>query len=134
MVYSYNNQNQKDFRKKLRSSLGSPEIILWQQLKGSKLGHKFRRQYGVGPYSLDFYCPEFRLVIELDGATHDSPEAQEKDIHRTEFLNKQNVRVVRFQNKDVLSNLDGVVHDIEKYLTRGLPPRPDQSIGAPLLF
>ena len=116
MGYLYNNTNQKDLRQKLRNNLGLPEVILWRELKGSKLGKKFRRQYGVGSYSLDFYCPELRLGIELDGATHDNPVAYTHDQKRTEFIRSQNIKIIRFQNNDVLNNLNGVVEEIKKHL------------------
>jgi len=117
MDYLYNNTDQKDLRKKLRSNLGLPEIIIWRELKDSKLGKKFRRQYGVGKYSLDFYCPELRFGIELDGSTHDSRESYAHDQEREHFITSQNIKIIRFQNKDVLNNLNGVVEEIKKYLT-----------------
>lgn len=116
MDYLYNNTAQKDLRQKLRGNLGLPEILLWRELKGSKLGKKFRRQYGVGKYSLDFYCPEIRLGLELDGNTHDSNQSQVYDLSRTEFIQNQNIKVIRFQNKDVLNNLNGVLEEIKKHL------------------
>jgi very-short-patch-repair endonuclease len=116
MSFLYNTVGQKDLRKKLRNSLGLPEIILWGELKGSKLGKKFRRQYGVGKYSLDFYCPDLRLGIELDGSTHDNPESYAYDRERTNFINSQNIKIIRFQNKDVLTNLTSVVEQIKKNL------------------
>lgn len=116
MDYLYNNAIQKDLRKKLRNNLGLPEIILWKELKGNKLGKKFRRQYGVGSYSLDFYCPELHLGIELDGYTHDNPGSHENDQRRTEFIHSQNIKIIRFQNKEVLNNLNGVIQEIKKYL------------------
>ncbi len=93
-----------------------PEIILWEQLRASKLGKKFRRQYGVGKFVLDFYSPQIRLGIELDGATHDNIKSFEKDIIRQKFIESQNIKVIRFQNKDVLENLEGVINEIKKYL------------------
>lgn len=117
MVYLYNSNINKDLRKKLRNSLGLPEIILWRELKGLKLGKKFRRQYGVGSYVLDFYCPELRIGIELDGNTHDNQKAYVYDQQRTEFIKSQNIKIIRFQNKDVLNNLDSVIEEIKKYLT-----------------
>jgi very-short-patch-repair endonuclease len=116
MDYLYNNIDKKDLRKKLRNSLGLPEIVLWRELKGSKLGKKFRRQYGVGKYSLDFYCPELRLGIELDGSTHDNQESYANDQKRTEFIQSQNIKIIRFQNKEILNSLSGVVEEIKKNL------------------
>ncbi len=116
MNYLYNNKNYKGLRKKLRNNLELPEIILWQQMKGSKLGVKFRRQHGVGKYSLDFYCPELRLGIELDGSSHDNDQSFKYDKDREDFITKQNIKIIRFQNKDILNNLNGVVEEIKKYL------------------
>src|SRR2546430_1076822 len=116
MDYLYNKTESKSLRQNLRNHLGLPEVILWNQLKGSKLGKKFRRQYGIGNYSMDFYCPELRLAIELDGETHNSPDTFEKDKVRQKFIEEQNIKVVRFLNKDVLSNLQGVLEEIKKHL------------------
>ena len=64
----YNLSEQKEFRRDLRKGMTSAEVVLWKMLSGRRLeGLKFRRQFGVGPYVLDFYCPELRLAIELDG-------------------------------------------------------------------
>ncbi|MBL8030376.1 MAG: DUF559 domain-containing protein [Candidatus Doudnabacteria bacterium] len=92
-------------------------MILWRQLKGNKLGKKFRRQYGVGIYSLDFYCPELRLGIELDGSTHDNAVSYQNDIKRAGFIESQGIKIIRFQNKEVLSDLNGVVQEIKRYLS-----------------
>ena len=119
MAFLYNSSNRKTLRQKLRNHLGLPEILLWRQLKSSQLGYKFRRQYGVGRYSLDFYCPEVRLGVELDGNTHDNPASMRSDDERTNFINQQGISIIRFQNKEVLSNLEGVIVEIKKYL----PPR-----------
>jgi very-short-patch-repair endonuclease len=123
MDYLYNSAGQKNLRQKLRNGLGLPEIILWGELKGSKLGKKFRRQYGVGKYSLDFYCPELRLGIELDGATHDDPNSYGDDRERENFIISQGIKIIRFQNKDVLKNLNEVVEEIKKSLPPRLAPR-----------
>jgi len=69
----------KDLRKKLRRSLTTAEARLWIQLKGSKLGKKFRRQHSIDRFILDFYCPELKLALELDGATHNDPKQYEHD-------------------------------------------------------
>jgi len=74
---------------------------------------------------LDFYCPEERLAIELDGAIHDYYSAQRHDQLRDEFLRGTGIRVLRFQNDDVMRNFDGVMSEIRKYLSapsRSLDP------------
>ena len=73
---------------------------------------KFRRQYSVSVYILDFYCPSCRLAVELDGESHALAEAQEYDAERTEFLSLLNIRVLRFTNSAVYRNIDGVIDTI----------------------
>ena len=86
------------------------EVALWQALRGRKLdGLRFRRQQGIGPYIVDFYCVEARLVVELDGAVHDAPSAQAYDAERTRHLNGLGIRVVRFPNDAVWQDLRGVL-------------------------
>ena len=76
-------------RRELRNNLTPAEALLWTNLKNSNLeGKKFRRQHGIGPYIADFYCPECRVIIELDGAGHYDVLAQERDALRTAFPRK----------------------------------------------
>ena len=106
-----NDQTQKDNRKLLRSNMTPAEAALWRALRGRGAGGwKFRRQQGIGPYILDFYCPELRLCIELDGSSHDYK--YEYDEQRTRFLSEQGIRVVRFQNEQMWSCMDGIVEEI----------------------
>ena len=103
----------KQRRKNLRNEATPAEVKLWRVLQQSALdGHKFRRQHGVGPYILDFYCPSERLAIELDGDSHFTDEAKEYDNERTAYLNGLNIRVLRFINTDVFDNLDSVCERI----------------------
>ena len=106
-----NESEQKILRKELRSHATPAEAVLWKMLKGRNAdGMKFRRQQGIGPYVLDFYCPELRLCVELDGSSHDYK--YEYDEQRTEFLQKQGIRVLRFSNEQVWQGLDSVVDEI----------------------
>ncbi|WP_420456480.1 endonuclease domain-containing protein [Rubrivirga sp.] len=101
---------QRPVRQHLRTHGTPAEVRLWTALKGRRLrGRQFRRQYGIGPYVLDFCCPAERLAVELDGAVHDSPQARAYDTARTEALEAEGLRVVRFENKLVFDNLDGVL-------------------------
>ena len=95
---THNQLQQKELRRKLRTHGTIAEATLWQMLKSRQIeGVKFRRQYGIGPYILDFYCPELRLCIELDGQPHFTPEGYEYDLHRTEYLNRfHGIQVMRF--------------------------------------
>jgi very-short-patch-repair endonuclease len=107
----------KPIRKSLRKSLTPAEAILWKNLQHSKLeGMKFRRQHSIGSYVVDFYCPECRLAIELDGEGHFNSIKSEYDAQRTAYLNSLNVHVLRFENKTVFDNPQGVLDTIRRNL------------------
>ena len=91
---------------------------------------KFRRQFGVGPYVLDFYCPEIRLSIELDGEVHNNYSVEDHDNIRTRFLNENNIREFRFKNDVVYHNIESIVEEILRYQQRmreGEKTKPDFS-------
>lgn len=105
----------KTFRKELRNSLTPAEASLWKLLSKSQLeGRKFRRQQSIGNYILDFYCPSERLAIELDGESHNSPEAVEYDKERDLFLNATGIKVLRFENKWVYEGTEQLLGAIKK--------------------
>lgn len=98
-------QHKKELKKKarsLRKNPTEPEIILWQKVlcRNQLYGYKFLRQKPIGNFIVDFYCPKLRLVIEVDGHTHDVDSKYDKE--RTEQLNKIGVEVVRYTNPDVM--------------------------------
>lgn len=106
-----------------------PEKRLWSRLRARQLnGLKFRRQHGIGPYIVDFYCPERSLVIEVDGDGHADPEQIEKDQQRDEYLQSIGLRVVRYTNDDLTKNVDGVIEDLQKRVgARSTSPSPSLS-------
>lgn len=106
----------KNNRKELRKHLTPAEAKLWSHLKNSQLGEKFRRQHSVGNYILDFYCAKKKLAVELDGSPHDTEQGYQNDQIRTEYINKQGITVIRFENKDVINNIEGVLVEIKKHL------------------
>ena len=113
----YNTSSKQSFRRKLRKSLTPAEAVLWTQLKNRQLdGRKFRRQVSIGRYFVDFYCPECRLVIELDGERHYSMTIDEYETERTKYLERMGLKVIRFENKDVFENLEFVVQVIRENL------------------
>ena len=77
----------------------SAEELLWDRVRGKKLqGLRFKRQYGLGPYILDFYVPQVKLCIEVDGGIHNLKEVKEKDKNRDAFMKENGIKVVRFRN------------------------------------
>src|SRR5690348_415260 len=83
----FNKSSKKDLRKNLRNNSTPAERTLWKHLQRSQLlGKKFRRQASIGRYIVDFYCPECRLIIELDGAAHFSVLKEEYEAERTQYL------------------------------------------------
>ena len=104
----------KDRRRELRRNQTDAERALWAKIRNKQfLEMKFFRQFSFGPYILDFYCPEIKLAVELDGGQHNQPEGREYDAARTNYLNAQGVEVVRFWNNEVLAEMDGVLACLE---------------------
>jgi very-short-patch-repair endonuclease len=99
----------------LRKTETKAEKILWKELRNKKLGIKFRRQYPIGNYILDFYAPYIKLGIELDGKQH--LENKEYDLERSKYLKLKNIEILRFWNSEIESNLEKVLDSINKDLT-----------------
>jgi len=115
---THNDKNLKDLRRQNRSNLTPAEAELWKHLQNSKLdGRKFRRQHSVGNYILDFYCPQEELGIELDGRDHFTDNGYEADTKRTDYLNSLNIKIIRFENKEVFNQLEGVLEEIRQNFT-----------------
>ena len=116
MNYS-NHPTTKEFRQFLRKNQTPTEHIMWKHLRKKQLnGFRFRQQHGFGPYILDFYCPELRLCIEIDGKIHDTPKNQQKDKERTRFLNQNRIDVLRFRNEEIENNIEDVIKVIKEYI------------------
>jgi len=108
-----NSTAQKHLRRALRGNATLDECLLWNALKVSRIGgRKFRRQQSFGAYVVDFYCPAEKLIVEVDGSSHDTDLANRKDLLREEFLRQAGFRILRFQSREVRENLEGVVADI----------------------
>ena len=111
-----NPTTQKNQRRDLRNHATSAEAVLWRYLKGSQVGgYKFRRQHGIGPYILDFYCPALQLCIELDGEVHNHYGEYLHDEARTRYLNENGIHVLRFENILVWQNVEGIIQEILKF-------------------
>ena len=111
--------------RELRNAATPAERKLWQYLGASRLdGHKFSRQIPLGPYFTDFICRAKRLVIEIDGYSHDGNPA--RDAMRDEYLRSLGYLVMRFTNDDVMNNVEGVVTAIEIALADRPTPNPSR--------
>ena len=108
----FNLKSNKVIRRKLRKNMTRAEVVLWQILRNKQLGFKFRRQFGIGPYIVDFYCPKLKFVIELDGDVHAINTQRMKDINRQGFLEEKGIFVKRYWNNEVLDNTDSTVEEI----------------------
>jgi len=107
----------KPFRRKLRKNMTPAEVALWLMIKNKQLdGERFLRQYSIGHFVVDFYCPKYKLAVELDGEVHFTDEAEAYDKERTEFLNSVGVRVLRFENFEVFQYPMRTLDEIRKYL------------------
>ena len=106
----FNKLQYKPRRRALRNRSTFAEWKLWECLRHSQFcGYKFRRQQGVGECVVDFYCPKLKLIIEVDGATHSSPQEKEYDRNRQRWLESLGIQVIRFTNEDVFEGLDNVL-------------------------
>ncbi|MFA5961164.1 MAG: DUF559 domain-containing protein [Parcubacteria group bacterium] len=100
--------------RKLRKESTPQEIILWSRIKNRQFKNlKFRRQYQIGKYIVDFICEEKKLIIELDGWQHS--EQEEYDLERTKYLERQGYRVLRVWNGEINSNLTGVFLKLDEF-------------------
>jgi very-short-patch-repair endonuclease len=113
MTQRYNKSTEKEKRRRLRQNQTKAEALLWQKLRDRQIeGLKFRRQYSVECFVLDFYCPALRLAIEIDGESHQSEEAAAYDRDRQAFIEALGIRFLRFTNQEVYEHLDAAIAQI----------------------
>ena len=103
---------------KNRRPMTQAEEVLWQELRGTKLGVHFRRQHVIGTYIADFVSLKNRLIIEVDGEYHQLPEQQLLDAERTKYFEQKGYRVIRFTNAQVLNDLEMVMSRLIKALIK----------------
>jgi very-short-patch-repair endonuclease len=114
----------------LRRRMTDAERLLWRHLRNRELGGwKFRRQYPVGPFIVDFICVEKNIVIEVDGGQH--AENEELDLQRSAYLNKMGYRVLRFWNNEVLQETEAVLTAIFAILANGKQNSPSPQPSPP---
>lgn len=95
------------------------EALFWDKVRGKQLsGLRVKRQYGVGPYILDFYIPVKKIAIEIDGGIHQLHEVFTKDKNKDAFLVENGISVIRILNEDIASDLEGVIEDLNELIER----------------
>jgi very-short-patch-repair endonuclease len=113
MTELYNKTSEKEKRRLLRNNMPLAEMIVWEKLKGRQVeGCKFRRQYSIGAFVIDFYGPELRLAIEIDGNSHFQDGAESYDYERQIFLESKGTQFLRFTNQQVYEDLEVVLEII----------------------
>ena len=113
----------------LRNTMTPAEALLWGYLKGNQLGAKFRRQHPLGIYIADFYCHQYKLVIELDGSVHHKAEVATNDPERQVSLEADGIKVIRFKNEDVFNKLKDVLNIIKVELAPSIKISPFRGLG-----
>lgn len=109
----FSNQSKfKELRPLLRNNTTKGERLLWWKLKDKQIKYKFRRQFNIDNYVVDFYCHELKLIIEIDGYSHYNEEQYNKDKERQKYLEQNKFKMVRYTEKEVVSGLDKIVRDI----------------------
>lgn len=111
----YNHAKYNKTKQKLRNNSTIAEQLLWNHLKAKQFhGIKFRRQYNIGRYILDFYAPSIRLAIEIDGIYHNEVPQKEYDKMRESDLSAAGIKVIRFTNEEVYSDLAHILSIIDQ--------------------
>ncbi|OGF72491.1 hypothetical protein A2W54_00485 [Candidatus Giovannonibacteria bacterium RIFCSPHIGHO2_02_43_13] len=110
MTEIFNKKSQTIKRRILRNNMTRPELLLWTKLKNKQMdGYRFRRQFSIGRYVADFYCPELKLVIEIDGPNHNTKENIEYDRERDLFMHSLDINIIRISNSQILDNIDEAI-------------------------
>ena len=125
MKFLRNDPTLKERRRELRRNQTDAEKAFWAHVRNSQVfGMKFFRQYSVGPYILDFYCPTLKLAVELDGGQHNQQENREYDTARSAYLNAHGIEVIRYWNNEVLCEISGVLAQLEQRVAERRNPSP----------
>src|SRR5690625_6807919 len=115
MAILHKQSNLKARRRQLLNDATKAEYLLWQGLRRRQVaGRKFRRQHSIGRFIVDFYCPEEKLIVEIDGSIHDDPARAAYDDKRHQWLEQQGMRVIRIDNESVLRT----PNDVDRKSTR----------------
>jgi very-short-patch-repair endonuclease len=117
--------------RKLRKEMRLPEVLLLRELRKRPGGYKFRAQFPLAPYTIDFVCLSSRLAIEIDGEAHDRVDNPERDAERDRLLAARGFRILRIPATDVLRNMEDTVIGIVAACREAGPPPPSLRDGPP---
>jgi very-short-patch-repair endonuclease len=125
MPHAAVSEQQRRHAKRLRSTMTRAETLLWRHIKAGRVdGLAFRRQVPMHKYIADFVCHSHRLIVELDGESHDFESRIQRDAERDSWFVSQDYTVVRFTNEQVLTNLEGVVEAMRSEAAKQVTPLP----------
>ena len=99
MTEIFNKKEKTKLRKKLRHEMTKSETVLWKFIKNSQLGFKFRRQCSINNFVADFYCPEIKLVVEVDGFTHNDERVWNNDRKKDKHFNELGLEIKRYNSE-----------------------------------
>jgi very-short-patch-repair endonuclease len=123
MKFLRNDPTLKRLRRELRRNQTDAERAFWAKVRNKQFsGMRFFRQYSIGPYILDFYCPTVKLAVELDGGQHNQTYGREYDAARSEYLKAQGIGVIRFWDNEVLVDIQSVLSKLALIVTPLHPP------------
>jgi very-short-patch-repair endonuclease len=123
MRFLRNDPTLKNRRRGLRRNQTGAERALWAKVRNKQFfGMRFFRQYSVGPYILDFYCPTAKLAVELDGGQHNQSDNREYDKARSEYLRAMGIAVMRFWDNEVLLDMQSALSKLALKVTPSIPP------------
>ena len=114
MTKHFNISSETEKRRKLRQHQTNTEELVWRFIRNKQiLETKFKRQYSVDHFVIDFYCAELKLAIEIDGGTHNTPDQKRKDLGRQKYLERFNIKFVRIKDEELFSNPNKAFSKIE---------------------
>ena len=113
MTKIFNKKSEQEKRRELRKNMTKAEVLLWLELKNKKLGVRFLRQFSIKAFVVDFYCPEIKLALEIDGATHITREEIKYDKQRQEYIESLSIKFLRFDNIEIYYDMFNVLEKIK---------------------
>lgn len=117
MPKHFNRPTEKSKRRRLRREQTTAEKLVWRFLRNRRTKNfKFRRQYSVDKFVIDFYSPELKLAVEIDGDVHDLPTQKEHDIMRQSYLESFGIKFIRIRNEELFANTDKALGRIEEII------------------